>query len=52
MTAAADRDLLVGHALGGVQDQPRALHDAERQRQRPSPTLKLKAIHLAELDPV
>jgi hypothetical protein len=52
MTAAANRDLLVGHVLGGVENQPRALHDPERQRQRRGPTLKLNAILLAELDPV
>ena len=52
MTTAAHRDLLVGHPLGRVEDQPRPLHHPKRQRQRRRPTLKLEAILLAELDPV
>jgi hypothetical protein len=51
VTAAADRDLLIGQALGRVEDQPRSLHDPKRQRQRGRPTLKLNAILLAKPDP-
>jgi hypothetical protein len=52
MTIAAHRDLLVGHPLGRVEDQSRALHIAIRQRRRTGATLKLTTILLAELDPI
>jgi len=47
MAATAQRDLLVGDPFGGVKDQPRALHDPKRQRQRGRPALKLAAILVA-----
>jgi len=52
MTIAPRRDVLILHPLGRVEDQPGALHVAIGQRRRPSTTLKLATIIIAELDPV
>jgi len=46
MTIAADRDLLVLQARGGVEDQPRALHIAIGKRHSPRAPLKLTTIPL------
>jgi hypothetical protein len=46
----ARRDLGVGHALGGVQDDPRALHIAISQRQLRRTRLKLTPLIIRESD--
>jgi hypothetical protein len=46
----AGRDLGVGHALGGVQDDPRALHIAIGQRQLRRTRLKHTPLVIRESD--
>jgi hypothetical protein len=45
-------DLDVLHPLGCVQDHPRPLHRAERQRDRACPPLQLATLLLGELNHV
>jgi hypothetical protein len=52
MAIDAHRDVLVLHALSGIQNQPRTLNHAKRQRRRVRPPLKLDALSSAQLDPI
>jgi hypothetical protein len=52
MTVHAHRDLPVLQALGGIEDQPRPLYIAKRQRRRLRPALKLTLLPGRQLDQI
>jgi transposase len=52
MAIDAHRDLLILQALGGVEDQSRALHIPKRQRRRLRPPLELGTVLSRQLDPI